>query len=163
MSLKSNNDADDVFVVWALDETWQMGEAQWVEGRVFIEESHQEKQYSVVITTNKGSNDQSYVAFDQVAFIQTENCELKPPEAMPITTTTMAPTSPSTTQPAQWHQCNFEKEDLCGWQVFPSPPDFPFQWERTNGKLLADNSVEGPQHDHDEQNQSKTQIISVYK
>lgn len=161
VSVKSNNDADEDVVVWAL--TWQMGEAQWVEGRVFIEESHQEKQYSVVITTNKGSNDQSYVAFDQVAFIQTENCELKPPEAMPITTTTMAPTSPSTTQPAQWHQCNFEKEDLCGWQVFPSPPDFPFQWERTNGKLLADNSVEGPQHDHDEQNQSKTQIISVYK
>ena len=165
MSVKSNSDADDVFVVWALDETWQMGEAKWVEGRVFIEESHQEKEYSVVITTKKGSNDQSYVAFDQVAFIQTENCELKPPEAMPITTTTMAPTPPTTTPPKQWHECNFEKEDLCGWQVFPSPPDFPFQWERTNGKLLADNSVEGPQHDHDEQNQSKftsNQNVSLY-
>lgn len=165
MSVKSNSDADDVFVVWALDESWQMGEAKWVEGRVFIEESHQEKEYSVVITTKKGSNDQSYVAFDQVAFIQTENCELKPPEAMPVTTTTMAPTPPTTTPPKQWHECNFEKEDLCGWQVFPSPPDFPFQWERTNGKLLADNSVEGPQHDHDEQNQSKftrNQNVSLY-
>ena len=152
VSVKSNNDADDVITVWALDESWQFGEAQWVEGRVLIEEAHQEKEYSVVITTYKGSNDQSYVAFDQVAFIQTENCELKPPEAKPVSTTTIAPT---TTHPAQWHECNFEKEDLCGWQVFPSPPDFPFQWERTNGKLLADNGVEGPTHDHDEQNQSK--------
>ena len=56
VSVKSNNDADEDVVVWAL--TWQMGEAQWVEGRVFIEESHQEKQYSVVIATKKGSNDQ---------------------------------------------------------------------------------------------------------
>ena len=22
----------------------------------------------------------------------------------------------------EWHECNFENEDLCGWQVFPAPP-----------------------------------------
>merc|ERR1711862_561125 len=50
--------------------------------------------------------------------------------------------------------CNFENEDLCGWQIFPAPPDFPFEWERTNGKTLDEQGIAGPKHDHAEQPQS---------
>ena len=97
------------------------------------------------------------MAFDEIAFIETEKCEFTPDAAHP--TTTAAPTTTvstsTTTHHVQWHECDFENEDLCGWEVFPSPPDFPFQWERTNGKVLTDNGIEGPHFDHDDQNQSK--------
>ena len=45
--------------------------------------------------------------------------------------------------------------DLCGWVVFPAPPEMPFEWERTNGETLDSQGIEGPKHDHVEQPQSK--------
>ena len=54
-----------------------------------------------------------------------------------------------------WHECNFENVDLCGWVVFPAPPEMPFEWERTNGQTLDSQGIEGPKHDHVEQPQSK--------
>ena len=36
-----------------------------------------------------------------------------------MSTTTITAT---TTHHLEWHECNFENEDLCGWQVFPPPP-----------------------------------------
>ena len=46
-------------------------------------------------------------------------------------------------------------ESLCGWTIDPSPPGFPFNWERTNSKLLEDQNVDGPKHDHSDEKQSK--------
>ena len=56
---------------------------------------------------------------------------------------------------SEWGNCNFENEDLCKWIIDPSPPGFPFNWERTNGLLLEEQNIEGPKHDHEEQNQSE--------
>ena len=56
---------------------------------------------------------------------------------------------------SEWHECDFEMESLCGWTIDPSPPGFPFNWERTNSKLLEDQNVDGPKHDHSDEKQSK--------
>ena len=57
---------------------------------------------------------------------------------------------------SEWGNCDFENEDLCKWIIDPSPPGFPFNWERTNGLLLEEQNIEGPKHDHEEQNQSES-------
>ena len=78
----------------------------------------------------------------------------QPDAAWPTTVSTTTITA-TTTHHLEWHECNFENEDLCGWQVFPAPPDYPFQWERTNGQILDEQGIEGPKHDHAEQPQSE--------
>ena len=100
----------------------------------------------------KGQNDQSYVAVDDFEFLQVSVCDFLPSEAKPTTSTTAKTT---TTSQNEINECDFEDENLCGWQIFPAPPDFPFTWERTNGLILQENGVVGPAHDHAEQNDSE--------
>ena len=38
-----------------------------------------------------------------------------------------------------------------------------FAWNRTNGKLLGDNGLEGPTFDHTQNENGKYQIINVRK
>ena len=38
--------------------------------------------------------------------------------------------STTTTHHTEWHECDFEREDLCGWIIEPSPPEEPFNFER---------------------------------
>ena len=45
----------------------------------------------------------------------------QPDAAWPTTVSTTTITA-TTTHHLAWHECNFENEDLCGWQVFPPPP-----------------------------------------
>ena len=51
-----------------------------------------------MIFAEKGKNDQSFIAVDEFAFLQTTSCEFKPIEAIPTepppTTTTPEPTEP---------------------------------------------------------------------
>ena len=45
----------------------------------------------------QGKNGKDFVAVDEFEFLQSEVCELKPPEAKPIVPTTQPPTPPTTT------------------------------------------------------------------
>ena len=45
----------------------------------------------------QGRNGKDFVAVDEFEFLQSEVCELKPPEAKPIVPTTQPPTPPTTT------------------------------------------------------------------
>ena len=87
-------------------------------------------------------------------------CEFYPPEAKPDQpTTTTSTTTPTIVE------CDFENENLCGWEIVASPPNLPFEWERTNGKTLEDNSIDGPYHDHAEQKESnfcQKEKLSLY-
>ena len=50
------------------------------------------------VKAQKGISQESFIAVDEFAFLQTEVCDLMPPEAKPpappVTTTTPAPTEP---------------------------------------------------------------------
>ena len=50
------------------------------------------------VKAQKGTSQESFIAVDEFAFLQTEVCDLMPPEAKPpappVTTTTPAPTEP---------------------------------------------------------------------
>ena len=46
-----------------------------------------------------------------------------------------------------YHIGNFQN-GLCGWELSGAINDDMFAWNRTNGKLLGDNGLEGPTFDH---------------
>jgi hypothetical protein len=76
-----------------------------------------------------------------------EMCDTIPIEAQPVQSTTPTPLPTTTSHHSELHECDFE-QDLCGWELLPSPPDFPFTWNRTTGQKLSDLLIEGPRGDH---------------
>ena len=76
-----------------------------------------------------GSKDVGYALIDDFTHTTNlEECGVFPPEADPMATTTQKSTT--TTHHTEWHECDFEREDLCGWIIEPSPPEEPFNFER---------------------------------
>ena len=76
-----------------------------------------------------GSKDVGYALIDDFTHTTNlEECGVLPPEADPMATTTQKSTT--TTHHTEWHECDFEREDLCGWIIEPSPPEEPFNFER---------------------------------
>ena len=57
---------------------------------------------------------------------------------MPVTTT------PTPSGPLD---CDFQ-ESSCSWTIENGLDEFVFYWNRTNGELLLDNSLQGPETDH---------------
>ena len=59
--------------------------------------------YQVKLRATKGTSEESFVAVDEFAFLQTNACDLLPPEAKPvdppITTTPSPITTPAPTEP----------------------------------------------------------------
>ena len=49
---------------------------------------------------------------------------------------------------------NFQN-GLCGWDLSGAINDEMFMWNRTNGKLLGDNGLEGPTFDHTQNENGK--------
>ena len=69
------------------------------------------------------------------------DCSIKPPSAQP-TTTPATTTTPLTTAPTpNPGSCDFQDENLCGWQKSAKDENF-FPWQRTNG---LENAKEGLQ------------------
>ena len=58
--------------------------------------------------------------------------------AVPVTTT------PTPSGPLD---CDFQ-ESSCSWTIENGLDEFVFYWNRTNGELLLDNSLQGPETDH---------------
>ena len=54
--------------------------------------------FQIEFQSNKGVNEQGYVAVDDVSFIEIPKCDLAPKEADPTATTTMK-TTPTTSTP----------------------------------------------------------------
>ena len=98
----NNKNEKEFKIIWILDEKWS-GESKWTQGQVTVEPSEgaDDYEYKVVVQANKGQNNQSYIAFDEVLFLSEKSeCNLEPPAAMPTEappTTTSAPSTESTT------------------------------------------------------------------
>ena len=146
-----NNKNEDLKVIWVLDEKWT-DEAKWNKGRVEVkpDKTDEDYEFKVVVIANKGSNNQSFVVFDEVVFVGTDKCEFEPAAAKPTeapTTTTQGPTTPTTLAPTEPPGpvivCNFE-ENLCGWQIKPDNATFVFQ--RHNAIQIGDKP--GPNNDY---------------
>ena len=94
-----DKDEQKITDLWFLTNTWSP-ELQWHQGSVeiSIDNPSDDLEYRIVVMASKGRNVKSYVAVDQFEFLQTDACELHPPEAKPLTTpapiTTPAPTEP---------------------------------------------------------------------
>ena len=103
----ANNKAPDEFnTVWILDENWSGDKNQWTQGSVTVQPSQvaDDYEYKVVVQANKGNNNQSYIAFDEVLFVNEKgNCDIQPPGAKPTEAppTTVAPTTTSTPPPTE--------------------------------------------------------------
>lgn len=162
-----DDSASHIQDLWRLTSGWSEVDG-WDEGRVEFSidnPSAEEKLYRIVFVAAAGERESTYIALDEVQFIASNLCEFYPPEADPEKTTSTAP-STTTSNGAHWSECDFEvnclfkniccfipllplqDEFLCGWQALASPPNLPFFWERTNGKTIVDNDLEGPEHDH---------------
>ena len=82
--------------LWFLTNTWSDQE-KWSQGsaKISIENPSDDLEYRIVVAVSKGRNKKSYVAVDQFEFLQTDACELHPPEATtPVPVTTAEPTEP---------------------------------------------------------------------
>ena len=94
-----DKDQQRITDLWFLTNTWSP-ELHWHQGSVeiSIDNPSDDLEYRIVVMASKGRNVKSYVAVDQFEFLQTDACELHPPEAKPLTTpapiTTPAPTEP---------------------------------------------------------------------
>ena len=102
----SNKEEDKFQSIWIIDETWSGEKNKWTEGQVTFQPDmiNDEFEYKVVVQANKGQNNQSYIAFDEVIFLTEKfECNLQPPEAeptpAPTPTTTPASTTPIPTEP----------------------------------------------------------------
>ena len=92
----NNKHADQFDVVWILDENWSDEKNKWVEGSVTVSPRHEgdDYEYKVVVQASKGNNNQSYIAFDEVIFLNEKgNCDIQPSAAKPTET---PPTVPPT-------------------------------------------------------------------
>ena len=91
-----DKDEQRITDLWFLTSTWSQ-DKNWHQGSVeiSIENPSDDLEYRIVITVSKGRNKKSYVAVDQFEFLQTDACELHPPEATtPVPVTTAEPTEP---------------------------------------------------------------------
>ena len=161
----NNKHADQFDVVWILDENWSDEKNKWVEGSVTVSPRHEgdDYEYKVVVQASKGNNNQSYIAFDEVIFLNEKgNCDIQPSAAKPTETPptvppTIVPTTPAPTEPpGPVLVCNFES-DLCGWQAQPSN-NVTLNWQRKTAKEIGDGL--GPDADL-EGNQDKFFMIAT--
>ena len=99
--------ADQFDVIWILDENWSDEKNKWVQGSVTVQPSEvaDDFEYKVVVQADKGNNNQSYIAFDEVMFFNEKgNCDIQPSAAKPtdspptVPPTTVSPT-PAPTEP----------------------------------------------------------------
>ena len=146
-----NNKNENGKVLWQLDESWS-NEGKWSKGRVELtpDDTSDDYEFKVFVLASKGQNNQSFIAFDEVLFVQTDKCDFEPKEAEPLpsTTTTVTTTAPSTTSPPTEPPgpvivCDFEN-DLCNWQAQPSG-DVTLNWERKTANGIGDGL--GPDED----------------
>ena len=99
-----NNQNEDMKIIWILDETWS-SEAKWTKARVEVkpDKTDEDYEFKVVVIANKGQNNQSFVAFDEVLFVGTDKCNFEPaaakPTEAPTTTITTTTSTPAPTEP----------------------------------------------------------------
>ena len=68
------------------------------------------------------------------------DCSIKPASALPSTTPATT-TTPLTTMPApNPGSCDFQDENLCGWEKSAKNENF-FPWQRTNGGELSEQGL----------------------
>ena len=148
----SNKEPDNFKTIWIIDETWA-GDHVWTQGQVTFQPDmiNDEYEYKVVVQANKGQNNQSYVAFDEVVFLTEKfECNLQPPEAKPTPAPTPPTTTPGTTTPIPTEPpgpviiCDFEN-GLCEWSV--EGGDW-YKWEHYNAKNLDVDGFAGPDTDY---------------
>ena len=87
---------------------------------------------------------EGYAAVDDFKIIENEECEIFPTDAQPpapVTTTTVAPVIT---------ECDFQN-NLCGWIDGGSN----FHFNRTDGQILTDLGIDGPNVDHTDSKESK--------
>lgn len=87
-----NGQGDVIGEIWRLHDKFSTDDI-WMYGTVPIQPQEVEM-YSVLMIAEKGDNNKSFVALDEFEFIETENCNLNPPEADPDAKTTPQPTEP---------------------------------------------------------------------
>lgn len=95
----------------------------------------------IAITAKKGTNEFSYVAVDELTFVQTDTCDFLPKEAWETTTST------TTLKPEDWFECTFQ-QGLCGWELSGAIDENMFYWNRTTGQELINLELPGPVVDH---------------
>ena len=146
-SLNENLERYDV--IWRLESPDEWG--TWEVGQVKITGK------SVIISAEKdNSSDSGFVALDDfLGFSHTDLCKTQPDRADPTTTsTTKQPTT--TTTPSPFPDCDFE-QGLGGWtngDNIDNQTDL-FRFIRTKGSLHQE-THDGPEHDHEENPNSKT-------
>ena len=89
-------------------------------------------------------NGDNFIAIDQFAMFRDDTCDFEPKEAFPNPSSTPSP-PPSMS-------CKFQTGS-CGWSWDKQLTDEKFYWNRTNGLLLTENGLEGPQQDQHDNNE----------
>ena len=145
-SLNENLERYDV--IWRLESPDEWG--TWEVGQVKITGK------SVIISAEKdNSSDSGFVALDDfLGFSHTDLCKTQPDRADPTTTSTTK--QPTTTTPSPFPDCDFE-QGLGGWtngDNIDNQTDL-FRFIRTKGSLHQE-THDGPEHDHEENPNSKT-------
>ena len=108
----------------------------------------------IVVLAQRGTNDQSFVAIDQLSFMRTDECSFQPKAAYPNRDLTEIST---TAKPEHWLECTFQ-QNLCGWLLSEPIDDAMFAWTRTNGKSLEENELLGPIEDHNHDKNGKKRV-----
>ena len=146
-------------VIWRLESPNEAG--VWEVGQVKVTGK------SVIISAEKdNSSSAGYVALDDfIGFSHSDLCKTQPDRAE-VTSTTSGPTTttttkqPTTTTPSPFPDCNFE-DGLGGWtngDNIDNQTDL-FRFIRTKGSLHEEGH-DGPEHDHEENPNSKTDFFS---
>ncbi|XP_019632083.1 PREDICTED: MAM and LDL-receptor class A domain-containing protein 2-like [Branchiostoma belcheri] len=116
---------------------WQLSSDQgdqWLDGQL---EFSSLDSYRIVFEAVRGLSHTGDIAIDDITFLDT-GCNLKPINANPPTSPTLAPTSATTGT----FDCDFDT-DTCGWI---QATDDEFDWTRQNGGTGSQNT--GPTTDH---------------
>ena len=146
-----NENLEKYDVIWRLESPVEGG--QWTVGQVRVTGK------SVIISAEKDvSSDTGYVALDDfLGFTHTDLCKTLPQQAevTPTTTSTTTTKKPTTTTPSPFPDNDFEN-GLGGWtngDNIDNQTDL-FRFIRTKG-ALHEETHDGPEHDHEENKNSK--------
>ena len=118
-------------VLWLLSK--EMGD-KWYEANVGI--NSKQMTYRLVIVGIKGDDSYGDIAIDDLSFDEATDCDLKPSQVLDeLSSLTPFPTSTQPPEPSnQEITCNFDQNDICGWQ---NDPKAKLAWILNKGLTFA--------------------------